>query len=185
MYALRERLTKRVGVAIDNVAFGWLVVTPDVDLAGGFEWDDDAYCGRGPFNRSLDKAVDRACKILDWQTTEQAPDQQGAARTRSCTIYGRPSTVRRYLMPGRACSTRAMVRLTDQQYARLDLISDEPRVICSGGAGTGKTFLAAEVARRQAPSRSACALYLPERSPGGLCQTNPRGRQSRSRRPRN
>src|SRR5690606_34527560 len=33
---------------------------------------------------------------------------------------------------------------------RLDLVSEAPRVLCSGGAGTGKTLLAAETARRQA-----------------------------------
>ena len=43
----------------------------------------------------------------------------------------------------------AFVRLTDEQFARLDLISEAPRVVCSGGAGTGKTFLATEVARRE------------------------------------
>ncbi len=149
MYALRERLRERVGVAIDDVAFGWLVITPDVDLAGSFEWDDETYCGRGPFNRCLDKAVGRARKY--WV------DKQSNKFPISKELHGqlmhelRPSFDRSPLLDARASMLdAAMVRLTDEQYARLDLISDEPRVICSGGAGTGKTFLAAEVARRQA-----------------------------------
>ncbi len=149
MYALRERLTKRVGVAIDDVAFGWLVVTPDVDLASGFEWDDEAYCGRGPFNRSLDKAVDRARKYWIGKQPNKRPINK---ELRAQVMHDlRPSFDRSPLLDARASLLdAAMVRLTDEQYARLDLISDEPRVICSGGAGTGKTFLAAEVARRQA-----------------------------------
>jgi hypothetical protein len=132
MYALRERLKERLGVEIDDVAFGHLVVTPDVDLASSFEWEDETYCGRGPFNRGIGKPI-------------------GKERHGRLMQVLRPAFDRSPLLDARAnLLDAAMVRLTDEQYARLDLISDEPRVICSGGAGTGKTFLAAEVARRQA-----------------------------------
>jgi hypothetical protein len=40
------------------------------------------------------------------------------------------------------------VRLTEDQYKYLDIVAANKRVLCSGGAGTGKTFLAAELARR-------------------------------------
>ena len=43
-----------------------------------------------------------------------------------------------------------MVRLTDEQFAHIDAAEDNDRILCAGGAGTGKTFLAAELARRQA-----------------------------------
>ena len=45
-------------------------------------------------------------------------------------------------------SDRLLSELTESQYRYLDMIEDNPRVLCAGGAGTGKTFLAAEVARR-------------------------------------
>jgi hypothetical protein len=41
-----------------------------------------------------------------------------------------------------------IVRLTEDQMEMVDVVSAKPRVICSGGAGTGKTFLALELARR-------------------------------------
>lgn len=54
-----------------------------------------------------------------------------------------------------------MLKLTDEQYAIVDSISGTERIICQGGAGTGKTFLALETARRElAEGRSpliACA----------------------------
>ncbi len=40
------------------------------------------------------------------------------------------------------------VKLTEDQYKYLDIVVANKRVLCSGGAGTGKTFLAAELARR-------------------------------------
>jgi hypothetical protein len=38
--------------------------------------------------------------------------------------------------------------LTEDQMALVDVVAANPRVLCSGGAGTGKTFLAMELARR-------------------------------------
>ncbi|MEO1930947.1 MAG: hypothetical protein ABGX41_03490, partial [Pseudohongiella sp.] len=38
--------------------------------------------------------------------------------------------------------------LTDDQLNWVDVVEANPRVLCSGGAGTGKTFLAIELARR-------------------------------------
>jgi hypothetical protein len=43
-----------------------------------------------------------------------------------------------------------MERLTEEQYRQLDFVEENPRLLCDGGAGTGKTFLAAELARREA-----------------------------------
>ncbi len=40
------------------------------------------------------------------------------------------------------------VQLTEDQYKYLDFVAANKQVLCSGGAGTGKTFLAAELARR-------------------------------------
>ncbi|WP_308161259.1 nuclease-related domain-containing DEAD/DEAH box helicase [Dietzia psychralcaliphila] len=149
MYALRERLRGRLGPIIDDVAFGWLVITPDVDLASSFEWDDETYCGRGPFSRDPDKMIDRACNY--WISKQPGKPPIGKKLHDKLLHELRPSFDRSPLLDARASLLDvAMIRLTDEQYARLDLISDEPRVMCSGGAGTGKTFLAAEVARRQA-----------------------------------
>lgn len=150
MYALRDRLRQRLGRDADDLAFGFMVVTPDVDLAvNGFEWDEATYCGRGPFNRGFDRAIAKATAYwLERQPEKRAVDKQLHARLLQEL---RPSFDRSPLLEARASALDvAYVRLTDEQFSRLDLISEAPRVICSGGAGTGKTFLAAEVARRQA-----------------------------------
>ncbi len=43
-----------------------------------------------------------------------------------------------------------VAKLTEDQMKFLDVIDANPRVLCSGGAGTGKTLLAMELARRWA-----------------------------------
>jgi DNA replication protein DnaC len=50
------------------------------------------------------------------------------------------------------------VKLTEDQYMYLDIVAANSRVLCSGGAGTGKTFLAAELARRMASNDKNIAL---------------------------
>ena len=41
-----------------------------------------------------------------------------------------------------------VVRMTEDQLRLVDIVAANPRVLCEGGAGTGKTFLAMELARR-------------------------------------
>jgi hypothetical protein len=45
-----------------------------------------------------------------------------------------------------------IARLTEDQLRLIDIVEANPRVICSGGAGTGKTMLALELAKRWAES---------------------------------
>lgn len=50
------------------------------------------------------------------------------------------------------------VKLTNGQYKYLDIVAANNKVLCSGGAGTGKTFLAAELARRMARENKKIVL---------------------------
>ena len=47
---------------------------------------------------------------------------------------------------------KQILRLTEEQYRCLDQLQDNPRCLFDGGAGTGKTLLALEFARRKASS---------------------------------
>jgi hypothetical protein len=47
-------------------------------------------------------------------------------------------------------SESSLISLTEDQYEVLDMISDNPRCLIEGAAGTGKTVLALEYSRRQA-----------------------------------
>ncbi len=52
-----------------------------------------------------------------------------------------------------------MIKLTEEQYDRLDDVETNKRAIIQGGAGTGKTILALELARKYAASNKR-VLYL-------------------------
>ena len=56
-----------------------------------------------------------------------------------------------------------IARLTDEQMRMADVAEANPRVLCAGGAGTGKTFLAERLARRWAEAGLQVALVC--RSP--------------------
>lgn len=58
--------------------------------------------------------------------------------------------LRQPLGPVLAGEDRALLRLTEEQFGVLDLLARERRVAVSGGAGTGKTVLALEKAKRLA-----------------------------------
>jgi hypothetical protein len=58
--------------------------------------------------------------------------------------------LRQLLNSALADDDRQLLRLTDDQFRVLDLLSRQRRVAVSGGAGTGKTLLALEKARRLA-----------------------------------
>lgn len=151
MFAMRKRLEERLdpGMARELV-FGSLVVTPDVDLPRHFEWDEETYIGRGQFSRApgmrlgLDRALDHWTAKDPRKSPTMAPDLR---KTVLATL--RPDFD---LTPGLAARAGSLdtvfTRLTGEQFDKLDVILDNPRVLCAGGAGTGKTFLAVDVARR-------------------------------------
>jgi len=56
-----------------------------------------------------------------------------------------------------------VLELTEDQYKYLDVVAANKRVLCSGGAGTGKTFLAAELTRRKGNGKNNILL---------LCKSN-------------
>lgn len=59
-----------------------------------------------------------------------------------------------------------LLALTTEQYRRLDEMEDNPRTVIRGGAGTGKTLLAIEAARRAAASGERVALLCYNRNLG-------------------
>lgn len=149
MYALRDRLKQRLGVIGDDLAFGFLVVTTDVDIPSSTaEWAEETYCGRGAFTRDFDKVLTRAATYWRGRQRDKLPIGRDVHTKLIHEL--RPDFDRSPLLDARADILElAYVRLTDEQFDRLDVFSDAPRVICGGGAGTGKTFLAMEFARRQ------------------------------------
>lgn len=152
MYALKARLSERLNEGwLSDVTFGWLVVTPDVDLPASAEWAEETYLGRARFTRTdgLEKAIRSAAAF--WCTRDGNRSRIAPKHRDKLLQVLRPDFEVVPPLGARAEELDTLFeRLTEEQLLRLDVIADNERVLCTGGAGTGKTFLAVEVARRAA-----------------------------------
>ena len=152
MYALRGRLEAADPRGTDGFAFGFGVVTPDCPLnVDATEWDDATLidlprlAGRKDMEQLLSKLYQY------WESR----------RSRSGRLFGQQlSQIRQLLRPDfekvpplgakTADLSGRMLRLTEIQYSVLDFVAAHHRVLITGGAGTGKTLVALEAARREA-----------------------------------
>jgi hypothetical protein len=153
MFSLRRTLEKTLSVGVlDRFAFGYGAIFPDCEFdVRSIEWPPEVV---------LDARRIRADKGLRRYLRGLLTYWRGAARVHATASREDLDNVTRLLRPDfdlvpslRARADQlgtAMERLTEAQYAILDAVEAQPRLICEGGAGTGKTFLAVEAARRHA-----------------------------------
>jgi hypothetical protein len=86
-----------------------------------------------------------------WQQHSGAKGEWTGATIQNVLRRLRPEFDRAVPLSLRLRATREeRVQLTEEQYELLDQLSTEPRLLITGGAGCGKTFLAIEFARREA-----------------------------------
>lgn len=157
MHSLEGRLKDTLGNRdMAQVSSGFLVITPDIDLPPSSEWAPSTYLGSAEYDRG--RGLARALK----EARRYWPPKN---RLDHRTI---PSDIRRRLInairadfdraPGLAARANMLEesfkQLTEDQYRFIDVFDANDRTLCTGGAGSGKTFLAAEAARRWSASGS-------------------------------
>lgn len=152
MFAVLQAVKARFGAGHDanRCLFAYAVVFPDVEcppLTPEFElWeaiDRDAL--QSPFSKALLRLVSSQRRKLGF-----SPPVDAASALRDIRQFLRPDferVVARCTVVGECES--ALISLTEDQYSVLDMISDNPRCLVEGAAGTGKTVLALEYSRRQ------------------------------------
>ncbi|MCP3138690.1 nuclease-related domain-containing DEAD/DEAH box helicase [Pyxidicoccus xibeiensis] len=153
MFSLKRRLGELLGEErIAPVLFGFGVLFPDCEFSErGVEWAPefvfDARLGaRGEDLRAYLNKV-----FQYWESKERVSFTVPGELSKDIAHALRPSFDRIPSLRVKSHRlTQMMEELTEEQYVQLDWIEENPRSICMGGAGTGKTFLAAELARRQA-----------------------------------
>jgi hypothetical protein len=154
MYALKKMLSEKyrlASVATDNLVFGFGVVFPHI------EWDLDTtempreiVADSSSF--SSKKSFERYLKRLKtyWLSKEKRPKRVSKSDLNAIRARIRPD-VDVYpafgVRLGQALDE--MLSLTSEQYERLEIIESNEKVLISGGAGTGKTFLMMQCARRE------------------------------------
>ncbi|MGW6059862.1 NERD domain-containing protein [Streptomyces sp. NPDC055189] len=139
-----------------GVPSGYLVVTPDIDLPPLTEYKPEQYLGKTAYDggRGLSQGIERAARY--WLRRNRWARTPVPASLRKRMLEAtRPQFD---LVPNLHSKLLhldvAFERLTNEQLDRLDESESNDRLIWTGGAGTGKTFLAAEAARRKAVNGS-------------------------------
>jgi hypothetical protein len=162
MFAVMRAVQGKYGAHSDpgRALFAYAVIFPDIDPpphTPEFEpweaisrWDLEA-----PISNALRKLICAQRKKIG--ISQQAHNPAGAV-----------AAIRQFLRPdferlvSRSTtisqSEIGLIGLTDDQYAVLDMINDNPRCLIEGAAGTGKTVLAVEYARREALSGKRVVL---------------------------
>ena len=152
---------------LDRFTTGYGVVFPDCEWSSvGAEWDPAMFADR---RRSRDLEGWLRGLFEYWRARggrQVRPDGDALERLQA---YLRPQVdapaseddIR--LFDQVEDARRRVARLTDDQMRMVDVAEANPRVLCAGGAGTGKTFLAERLARRWAEAGLQVALVC--RSP--------------------
>ncbi|GIG91114.1 hypothetical protein Pen02_60500 [Plantactinospora endophytica] len=155
MFVLQRRLDEILGHDVmRRVPIGYGVVAPDCDLSSqvSVEWAEETLIDRRQLDRpdGLQRSLGRLAAY--WRAkpgrrdaTLDAPMIDKIVQALRPTFDTVP-TLRQIVTDAEA----DLVALTTNQYRALDTYGRNPRILVEGGAGTGKTMLAAELCRRAA-----------------------------------
>jgi len=147
---------------ISYFQIGYGVLFPDIvwDIKGA-EWDRDTLADAIDL-KNVERWLEKLFRY--WRErdfTRRSPDHSHLKKLKS---YLRPEfDMAVPLHVQTALVNERIAVLTEDQLNMLDVVGANPRVMCSGGAGTGKTFLAMELAKRWAAEGLQVALVC--RSP--------------------
>lgn len=173
LHGLRRKLPADLANAF---VFGYAVVMPDVDsLPDSAEWDRTVLADARSF-RQFEQWLKKL--ISHWRNKDRSSPKANPERLRKLQQFLRPEF--EAVMPLHASAhaiEERVAQLTEDQLRYIDVVEANERVICSGGAGTGKTMLALELAKRWSASGMRVALtchspwlknYLENAAPPGI-----------------
>ena len=148
MHAIDSKIKAFLSLQETRIPIGYAVVFPDVVWRQqGVEWDRDMICDATDI-RDFEKWLTSLFTYWNYKRPFNC-NLLSKHDVDAIASYLRPSfEVVQPLFDQIESVNDSAVSLTKEQYHYVDMAMDNKRVICSGGAGTGKTFLASEMARR-------------------------------------
>ncbi len=144
LHGLRKKLPASISRAF---VVGYGVVMPGVErLPDSAEWDKVVLADSSDF-RQFEKWLERFIRY--WRTKDPRKPVASPEQLNMLRRHLRPDfeAIVPLHVPAHEVETR-IARLTEDQLMLIDVVEANPRVICFGGAGTGKTMLALELAKR-------------------------------------
>ena len=179
MYALRSRLEDIAPSITEGVLIGFGVLTPDCPLnIDATEWDDETLLDLPRLAGQTDLESGLARLYRYWEARNPSATRLDRERVTRIRQLLRPDFEKVPPLAARSAEIGGrMLTLTENQYSVLDFVRTHPRVLVSGGAGTGKTLLAVEASKREASAgrraaliveSSVLAAYLERRVPAGV-----------------
>lgn len=171
MHNLRRKLVKEFP-DLRSVPFSWQVVFPFFAFSErSIEWEEwqhlDINAFRGDsFPSALRRAAERSRGSSGGRLVEGADGRLISSASEEVLVRRLRSDFEVYQSPRARVAEleEELRRYTAEQFLYLDAVSSNARVLLSGPAGTGKTLMALEVARRAAAEGQRVLLLCYNRS---------------------
>lgn len=159
MANLRANLPDRV---VAQFSIGYGVIFPDCEWpVSGAEWDAKTVADARGY-KDIERWLEKLFQY--WRGKDGGHRHPTALALKELRHYLRPEFEAATPLHVQALGAEERIAtLTEDQMAMVDVVTANRRVLCSGGAGTGKTFLALELARRWTAENMNVALLC--RSP--------------------
>jgi hypothetical protein len=156
LFSLKKNLeVSSISSIAKTTLFGWFVVFPDIDFAvSSQEWEGPEVLDRNEIATPTSLSVSLQRVVDFWKTKISTIRRGSRALTESeidaivteCRpLFDRVPTMKSLVEDAVELSEE----LTEQQYRLIDLVGSNARFVCEGGAGTGKSFVGLEIARRK------------------------------------
>lgn len=148
LYSLKAELVQKIGPEMHQYVFGYGVALPDISFREESpEWDQDTIFDSRDLNRPFDEFLSQLSGY--WHSRQRGGKPLSSKLIKQIVNYVRGDfeTIRSVSLDIQESET-GILELTSEQYGALDAMEENERTIFSGPAGTGKTLLAIEKARR-------------------------------------
>ena len=154
MFSLKKTLEDRGDTALaKRFSWGWGVILTDANLPNpGVEIPKETILDKQGLDRAKG-AIDPFLSSLTgyWSRREKVPVRASEQDVKEMVARLRPDFEAVPTLSSRLDSVvEQIVRFTEEQLRVLDSSEENPRILCQGPAGTGKTMIAIEIAKRDA-----------------------------------
>lgn len=153
MYSLFDDLGQRSSVRefIKFASRGWVVAFPDIEFdVSSVEHDRVLTLDETDCSDATSLAESLRTSLGYWRAKKSRFRDLSVDEIAGLSQVIRPSFDKVPTIKTQSSDHKAVsVALTERQYEILDAARVNPRIVCFGGAGTGKSFIALEAARRE------------------------------------